>query len=279
MHDSDLRDAFTRNPDGEILCFSALGRVVDAEKKPLQVLQQGDANGISVTVQILTGPFAGVEVQALCGFPLGYTDLRPIPPGTRVLVHFLEGHLDGLIVAAATVPGGKENPLPTATAGIKVDEEGLAANHVVQPPKKVGLRFYMRGGMLIVRLKGKQDDFASAFAIECDDGTFVRVVWDSSAGRYAIKMKESSGAFLAIDNGFVALGAPDGATKLEVSDGLIMLAADNIVMTGQKSVSIDGNAILLGMGVTPPSPTNGAAYGPGATGKPGSFKVFVGAGT
>lgn len=268
-------------PDGEVVCFSALARVVDTEKDPIHVLQDGDANGITVTCEILTGPFAGAEVVALCASPLGSWKWSPIAPGARVLLQLVDGHLDGVVVATHVVPGGKENPIPKAVAGIAVDEKGLAANEVVAPPKRTGLRFYMRAGMFIVRLKGKQDDFASAFAVECDDGAFFRCVWNSGVGAYAFKVKDAKGAWLSIVDGAVQAATPNGKNGFILSDEGATFNVDIFRVAASSAIVLDG-LILENMPGDAPltTPTNAAIYGPGGTagactGVP-SVKHFIG---
>jgi hypothetical protein len=273
--------AFDPSDGAGQLCWSALGRVADDD--PTYVFHDGDSNGATVTCQVLTGPFVGAEVAAMISTPLGAGfESRPLRSGQRVLLHFLDGRLDGHVVAAANVPGGKENPLPEAIAGVAVDEGALQNEHLIAPPKKVNIRYYIRGGAFLVRLKGNKEGFAGEFYVEGDDGdakgfhnTFIRLVRDPGTGKLAIKLKLADGTAIELSNGVASMTSPNGKNSIQVSDKGTKIMGD--------SCMIDvGTIILNGMimenmppGV-PPIPALSALHGVGGPATVPSLAHFIG---
>ncbi len=273
----DVEDHLRRDPtDGASEpVWSALARVVD--DAPTYVLQDGDANGMSVTCRILSGKYAGVEVAAMVGSTLGGGfESRPIIKGMRVLLQFPEGTLTGLCVATNSVEGGRENPIPRSVAGVKVDADGLEKSRLYAPPKGKGDREYYRGGIKVFRLKGKQSDFFSGLVIECDDGAYFRVQWNAIASAYAIKFADAKGASFTVDDGFAVMRSPDGETSIEVSNGQILMNSAVIQTNASKSVNIDGNCVCLNMNGLLPTPANAVAFSPAGPVNLISSRCFVG---
>lgn len=214
-----------RAPEGDAECWVALARVTDDD--PTFVYNDDESSGMSVQVQILTGPFAGSTLPAMMSSPLGSgVTMRPIKPGLRVAVMFVDGTVNGLALVLCTVPGGKETPLPTAVAGVKVDEEGLAKNEIHAPGKGVGLRFYIQGAAFVVKLKGTQKEFAGELYIEADDaknssdgnGTFIRIVRDQASDSFAVKLRTAEGASITAFKKTVTISSPNGENNLWVDD-------------------------------------------------------------
>jgi hypothetical protein len=237
---SELLEAIHTDPSGGAAreCWSALARVVDEE--PTYVFHDGDENGMNVRCMVLTGPFVGAEVVAMVSCPLGGGfETRPMSKGQRVLLHFLEGRVDGHIVAVASVPGGAENPIPKSIAGVPLTSEGVTdqgqaeANRADQPrawmrapPKGVGLRDYLRGAISVTRLKGMLASFFSGWVVAGDDGATIQMSWNDFLKAYAIQLKDALGAQLSIGGGVVALISPDGKTRIEVRNGAILAISD-----------------------------------------------------
>ena len=256
------------------LCWSALARVVDDE--PTFVFADGDANGMTVECMVLTGPFQGATVAAMIACPLGATfETRPIRSGNRVLLQFLDGTPDGEIVAVATVPGGAANKIPTAMAGIAFDEGALQKEQLVAPPKGANVRFYVRGGAFLVRLKGDGSKsnadgtpFVGEFAVEADDAsstpgteatnTAIRLALNPSTKKLAIKARLADGTALELSNGVASLTSPNGQNTLQVSnDDVRVLGKAFYVDVG--TVCINGTAI--GVNVPPGVPFTGPVPG------------------
>lgn len=276
---SDIAQALEQDPyDGaHELCWTALGRVTDDD--PTYVFNEGDESGMNVGVMVLTGPFTGCEVRAMISCPLGSGfKTSPIRGGQRVLVHFLEGKVNGLCVVAANVPGGVENPLPTVIAGVPVDEGGLDKNEVTAPPKGVGSREYYRGAIKVIRLKGKQDDFFSGFVVSADDGTSLEMRWNSVDQEYVIVAKGKKGERLQIGGGIAGLFSPNGKNSVQVSDESVFINAEKFKAYGSTCAEVDGGMVLVGMGVLPPTPANACAVGPAGPANVFSTKVYVGLG-
>ena len=276
-----------RSEGGDERVWQALARVEDDE--PTFVLQDGPANGVSVTCRVLSGPFEGQVVAAMMGCPLGALQLAPMRKGQRVLLAFLDGTLSGGAVAVASVPGGKENPVPSAIAGIPLTSEGLAdqgsaaANRADQPrgclyapDKGVGDREYYRGAIKVIRLKGAQDDFFSGFVVAADDGASIEMRWNSMDQDYVTEIKDKDGMRLAVGGGFATLSDADGTAMVQVSKGKVFIQADQVVVNGSTCVQIDGGAILIGMGLVPPTPINACAVGVAGPVNVCSTKVFIG---
>lgn len=250
-----LAEALEQDPhkDSRERCYKALARVVDDE--PTYVWQEGDSNGMTVRALLLTGPFLGCEVVAMISCPLGGGfETRPLRAGQRILIDLLDGRPDGICVATASVPGGRENPLPKAMAGLAVDEGGLQAAQLVAPPKGVGIRHYVRGAGYVIRLKGTKPDFKGELYIEADDqanspdkqnGTFIRLVVDGE-GNACIKLRDAYGAFVQVYKGKVMMQSPSGENTFQLSDdGLdfngkaFRVTADLLKLDGTILMNID----------------------------------------
>lgn len=274
---ADMASALEQDPtDGAYVeCWSALARVVDDD--PTYIFNEGDANGITVTCMVLTGPFVGAEVAAMVSCPLGGGfETRPLKPGMRVLLQFLEGRVDGLVVATATVPGGRENPIPTVVAGVAIDESGVDRGRLFAPPKGVGDREYYRGGIKVIRLKGLQDDFFSGFVVTADDGTAIELRWNGLDQEYLIEAKGKSGERLAVGSGFASLMSSDGNSCVQVSNDGVFIRGPNVTVHGDNCAQIDGGMVNIGLGLLPPTPANACAVGPAGPVNIISTKVFVG---
>jgi hypothetical protein len=244
---AELAEAFEHdtNDGAKALCWKALARVVD--ESPTFVWQEGDSNGITVGCSILTGPFTGCEVRALVACPLGGgLEVRPLRKGQRILLDLLDGRVDGLIVASAGVPGGKEDPIPSVIAGVPLtsstlEDKGQTAAGTADaprswlraPPKGIGLRDYLRGGIAVTRLKGKQSDFFSGWVVSADDGAVVQMSWNGLTESYGFQIKDKQGAQLSVNDGIAALISPDGKTRIEVSnDGVLISSTGKVQQFG-----------------------------------------------
>lgn len=249
-------------------CWCAFANILEGG---IQVIRDGlgKANGITITCRISTGPWAGSEVAALCGQPLGSGwDVRALKPGSRVLLNFLDGRLDGTVVAVATVPGGAKDPVPESIAAVALTPEQLEREEVHAPPKGVGVRYYMRGAAFVVRLKGTQDGFAGELYIEADDqaaspdgqnGTFIRLV-RASDGKFAVKLRDAAGAYVEVHDGTVTCGSPDGLNVTQLSNDGFIVGAKKITLKASEDLTcLGGSGIYLNYPDTagPPSATNG----------------------
>lgn len=240
---AELAEALEQDPQdgGGVRCWKALARVLD--EAPTFVWQEGDSNGITVGCMILTGPFTGCEVRAMVACPLGGgLEVRPLRKGQRILLDLLDGRVDGLIVASAGVPGGKEDPIPKVIAGVPLtsstlEDKGQTAagtsdaprSWLRSPPKGIGLRDYLRGGIAVTRLKGKQSDFFSGWVVSADDGAVVQMSWNGLTESYGIQIKDKQGAQVSVGDGTAALISPDGKTRIEVSNGKLLISSDGQV--------------------------------------------------
>lgn len=277
-----MAEALEQDPSdgGDTRCWSALARVIDED--PTYVFDDGDSNGMSVTCMVLTGPFSGAEVQAMVSCPLGGGfESRPLKGGMRVLLHLLEGRVDGHIVAVASVPGGRENKLPKAMAGLAVDEGGLQTSQLVAPPKGVDLRFYIRGAAFVVRLKGAQDGYCGEFYLEGDDGdaqgfnnTFFRLALNPTTKKLAIKAKLADGTEMALDDGVASLRS--GANTIQVGkDDMKILGNTLYIDVG--TLAMNGTILANCPPGLPPLPVMAALRGvAGPSGVP-SIGFFIGA--
>lgn len=263
-----LAEALEQDPhkDSRERCYKALARVVD--DAPTYVWQEGDSNGMTVRALLLTGPFVGCELVAMLACPLGGAlEVSPFRKGQRILIDLLDGRPDGLCVATASVPGGREDPIPQAIAGVPLDSEGLenqadpTQNNAARPrailfapPKGIGHREYYRGAIKVVRLKGKSSEFFSGFVVSADDGTTIQLSWNGATSSYGVQIKDSQGAQLAIGDGAAALVSPDGKSRIEVSNGRVFITSD-----GQTQVF--GSPITLNHGPADgvPTPATGGA--------------------
>lgn len=271
------------NREAHVLCWQALGRVIDDD--PTFVYGDGDASGMTVSCMVLTGPFAGAEVAAMVSCPLGSgTKLSPLLAGTRLLLSFLDGTIGGLVVAMASVPGGKENPFPKAVAGVAVSEDGLAEAEIDAPAKGVGKRFYVRNAPFLIRLKGpggelyiETDDAADSPSGE--NGSFIRMVRDPSTGKVAIKLCDASGASVTCVDGAVLCQSPNQENTIQVDNDGIHVTA-KLFEVNADAVRLDGS-IFLAYPPIPPTPAVGGAVvaqlgGPVAGVAGISTKVFIG---
>lgn len=261
-----LSEALETDPTEGQRCWKALARVDDEEAT--YVWQEGDSNGITVSARLLTGPFVGAQVTALVAAPLGGgLTVSPFRKGQRILIDLLDGRPDGLCIATASVPGGKEDPIPTSIAGVPLDSKGMeeqgsaAKNNATQPravlfapPKGIGHREYYRGAIKVIRLKGQQSDFFGGFVVSADDGTTIQVSWNGLTNSYGVQIKDAKGAQLSIGDGAAALVSPDGGSRIEVSNGRVFISSD-----GQTQVF--GSPITLNHGPADgvPTPATGGA--------------------
>lgn len=287
---AEFAEALEQDPDdgGSVRCWKALARVVDEE--PTFVWQEGDSNGITIRCMILTGPFTGCEVQALLSAPLGGgLEVAPFRKGQRILIDLLDGRVDGLIVATASVPGGKEDPIPKSIAGVPLDSSGLENQAdprennaqrpraiLFAPPKGIGHREYYRGAIKVIRLKGLQDDFFGGFVVSADDGTSIEMRWNSIEKSYLVDIKDKTGARLSVGSGFASLFSADGQSSLQVTNGQVLLQSDIVQIVAKQAVKIDGGFVMLNMKLLPASPANGAAYSVAGPANIISAGVFIG---
>lgn len=250
-------------------CWCAFANILEGG---IQVIRDGlgKANGITITCRISTGPWAGSEVAALCGQPLGSGwDVRALKPGARVLLNFLDGRLDGTVVAVATVPGGAKDPVPESIAAVALTPEQLEREEVHAPPKGVGVRYYMRGAAFVVRLKGTQEGFAGELYIEADDqaaspdgqnGSFIRIVRGPD-GQFAVKFRDAAGASFEAYKGEASIRSPNGENVLRVSDTGGAFVGKRFDVTADL-IKLDGMTLVnVPVGVTP-TPAMAALRGP-----------------
>lgn len=288
-----LAEALEQDPheDSRERCYKALARVVDDE--PTYVWQEGDSNGMTVRALLLTGPFVGAEVVAMLACPLGGAlEVSPFRKGQRILIDLLDGRPDGLCVATASVPGGREDPIPQAIAGVPLDSDGLenqadpTQNNASRPrailfapPKGIGHREYYRGAIKVVRLKGKQDDFFSGFVVSADDGASIEMRWNSVDQSYLMEMKDATGVRLSVGGGIASLSDKEGTAFVQVSKGKVFIQADEVTINGNTCARVDGGLVLLGMALVPPVPAgpNACAIGVAGPANVVSSKVYVGA--
>lgn len=283
--ESDMREALEQDPtDGaHVPCWSALARVVD--KDGTNTWHEGDSNGHTVTVMVLTGPFTGCEVSPMVSTPVGGSS-GPIPAGTRLLVHFLEGTVGGMAVVGGIVPGGAENPLPAVVAGVAYDKAVAPERenpgtdpplaYLFSPPKKVGSKEYYRGAIKVIRLKGLQDDFFSGFVVSADDGSSIEMRWSSFDSSYATVIKDKQGARLSVGSGFASLFSPDGNSSVQVSNGQVLINTDSFQVNAKKIAAIDGNVVCLNMNGILPTPASACAFSVAGPVNVVSTRVFVG---
>lgn len=285
-----LGEALESDPTEGQRCWKALARVEDDE--PTYVWQEGDSNGITVSARLLTGPFVGAAVVALVAAPLGGgLTVSPFRKGQRILIDLLDGRPDGLCVATASVPGGKEDPIPTSIAGVPLDSKGMeeqgsaAENNKTQPravlfapPKGIGHREYYRGAIKVIRLKGLQDDFFSGFVVSADDGSSIEMRWNSLEKGYLIEIKDASGVRVSVGGGFASLSDKEGTAMVQVSKGKVYVQAEQFIVNASTCAQIDGGLVLLGMGLVPPVPggVNACAVGVAGPVNAISTKVYVG---
>jgi hypothetical protein len=205
------------------------------------------------------------------------------------LIDLLDGRPDGLCVATASVPGGKEDPIPPSIAGVPLDSKGLeeqgsaAKNNATQPravlfapPKGIGHREYYRGAIKVIRLKGLQDDFFSGFVVSADDGASIEMRWNSLESSYLVEIKDKLGARVSVGGGFASMFSPNGNNSVQVSDEGVFIAGKKVNVYGETCAQVDGGLVLLGMGVVPPTPTNACAVGPAGPANVVSGRVYVG---
>jgi hypothetical protein len=278
--ESDLDDILNhreaRDDSASAPLLPAFGRVA---KDPLYVLNEGEANGITLECMVTSGPATGTTVQALAMGPLGAGfRSQPIIEGMRVLLCFMDGRVDGCVVAIGSVPGGYENPIPKAIAGVKVSENGLQQTEVHAPPKGVGVREYIRGGQYVIRLKGDGKatnpdgtPFVAEFFVEGDDGppgsnTSIAMAWDPNGASLGVKIRHSSGAFAQVAQGAVTLQSANGENRIEVTDDGVTIMGTVVTLAADKLCDIHGGNVLLNMPpLTPPVPgVTSVALGPGS---------------
>jgi hypothetical protein len=283
---AEVAEALAHDPSdgGEARSYQALARVVDDD--PTFVFNDGNANGCTVECMVLTGPFVGTTVRAMYGCPVGAPTFSPVTKGARVLVAFLDGVPDGHCVLTHSVPGGKENPLPSVVAGVSLEQALAPENEdpknnappavIFSPPKKVGSREYYMGALKVIRLKGKQDDFFSGFVVSADDGTSMEVRYNSLDKSYVIEAKSASGERLSVGSGFASLFSADGNSSIQVSNDQVLITGKQVTINGSQSVQIDGGVVNIGMGLVPPTPINACAVGPAGPANLVSARVFIG---
>jgi hypothetical protein len=284
---NDLADALAEDPNEKTPSWPvALARVIDEE--PCHVWHDGDSNGATITAMVLTGPHTGCEVTARIGGPIGGFTSSPVRGGQQVCVLFLGPNVNDGAVVVAGLHGGRENPIPTAIAGVPIDSDSqedkgsAAANQerprgrVYAPPKGVGDREYYRGGIKVIRIKGMQDDFFGGFVVACDDGLTFEARWNSLDQSYVGEIKDKTGVRLAVGGGFASLSDKEGTAMVQVSKGKVFIQADEVTINGNTCARIDGGAIFIGMGMKPPTPDNACAVSAAGPANLISARVFVG---
>lgn len=264
-----------------VICIATVLQDDDADGAVnVDVREDGSIAGFTVQCLIIDGPtgYVGQNVTVKLTAPLG-EELPPYPVKNQTLVIALVNPESGgeNWLALSCLPGGEARPIPKAAAGLNVAENGLDNVRLVQPPKGVGVRHYVRGAAYVIRLKGTQEDFAGEFYLEADDqknspdgnnGSFIRMVRvpDDMAtasgqpelkGKYCIKIGDAAGAFVQILNGVVKLSSPDGNNFIEVSNDGLVFKGKAVSALADNQVSIDGNIVALGYGPLgiPPVPT------------------------
>jgi hypothetical protein len=241
--------------------------------------------GFTIGVLVLSGEFANTTTTAIISAPIGSEVPNMPAEGTTLLVAFTEGVVDRGCYVIGQIPGGVR-PIPTASAGIAVDEGALATTQVRQPPKGVGVREYVRGAPFVIRLKGALEGYAGELYIEADDadqstdgnGTFIRLTripdamsavdavsgLSPVAGKMAIKLRTAQGASIEAVNDHVTLRSGDGLNSISVSNQGILINGKRVGLVSDEATTLDGGAILVGYAKfpIPPNPvTDGVVRG------------------
>jgi hypothetical protein len=116
------------------------------------------------------------------------------------------------------------------------------------PPKGIGHREYYRGAIKVIRLKGQKSEFFSGFVVSADDGTTIQISWNGATNAYGVQIKDKAGAQISIGDGIAALVSPDGKSRIEVSDGQILITSDG-------ATKVFGSPITLNHGPADGLPT------------------------
>lgn len=272
----------------------ARARVIDSDGITVHTSDDGQTvYGYSVECQVTSGKFVGCTAVAVVTCGIGEEIPRLPQPKQTLLLAFLDGTPDGDVLVVGTVPGGLERPIPRAAAGIAVDDgAGLRSTQVNAPPKGVGIRNYVRGAPYVIRLKGTQDGFAGELYIETDDqadspdgqnGSYIRIVKDPSTGKFAIKLRDASGASVTCIDGAVLLSSPSGANQIQISDDGIAVTCTSFSVQSSQTIFLNAGSIGLNVplaaaaGVMVPGGLFSAIHGvSGVAGVP-SVSVFIGA--
>jgi hypothetical protein len=265
--------------------WSAIARVDADDACYVHEESEGQLTGISVECVIVDGPLVGARVNARIASPIGGWQSTPVKRGDHLLLALTHGSLNGPIIAAGKLPGGLEQPLPKAVAGVATSAETMGKEEIHAPGKGVNVRWYVQGAAFLIRLKGAIDGFAGEFYLEADDqktspdgknGTFFRLVRDAADGVFGLKLRSALGAFLQVKGQAVVIQSPNGLYRIEVNDDGVWLVGDGTAISLTKLIAIDGPTLINMPKGLPPTPVNAAIYGvSGVAGVP-SLTTYIG---
>jgi hypothetical protein len=262
----------------DVRAWNLLARVVEDDPIDTLLSEDGAVLGIKVDCTIIGGPFPDARVSAVLLAPLGQETPRPPRPGQTVMLILPSGHPDGGCYCAHVVPGGENRPMKSAVAGVDMTKpETFGAYQVNAPGKGVGSIDYRQGAPFVVRLKGKSDGFHADFYVDADDGTYVRLLWNPATQSYAIKLRDSKGAYVAVGDGSVSMQSANAENGVYVTDEGVKILGSSIEINGSDFVKLDGGFVGLCLGAAQPVPAvNSVLYGAtGLTGLP-TPRVYVG---
>lgn len=234
--------------------------------------EDGKVVGWTVECLIRQGPpgFPEMHVIATLSCPVG-EEIPNLPQlGQTLLICSVQGDPNDWYVIGA-LPGGINRKIPRNAAGVDMSGNGLAKTQVNMPPKGVGIRYYIRGGAFVIKLKGVQDNYKGELFIEADDaadspdgktGTFIRIVRDPTTSKMAVKWRDATGASVTCVDGKIVLMAPDQNTFAQVGNEDITIKAKNISIMADQVIRMEGT-ILENYGVltVPPTPTDAVLKG------------------
>jgi len=240
---------------------------------------EGVILGVRALVLVRTGPFTGEDI--VCNVVQDLRNEAIVLPvvGSTVFVDIDDS---GVGYILGRIPGGEDNPIPKSAAGVATTLDALSTTQVIEPPKGVGIRNYIRGAPYVIRLKGTQEGYCGELYIETDDqadspdgknGSFIRIVRDPTTGKFAIKLRDATGASITILDGIIVLQSPNGENAIRVGDDGIFLSGTDIGISASNTLSLQGG---IYMNATDPLSAQPAIRGTsGQTGIP-SLSVFIG---
>ncbi len=227
----------------------------------------GNVVGWTVECLIRQGPpgFESMHVVATLTCPVG-EEIPNLPQvGQTLLICSVQGDPNDWYVMGA-LPGGVNRTIPRNAAGVDMSGNGLAKTQVNMPPKGVGIRYYIRGGAFVIKLKGVKENYKGELYIEADDasdspdgktGTFIRIVRDQTSGKMAVKMRDATGAGVTCIDGAVLMQSPDNENTLQLdNDGFHFNG--KLFEVNAPTARIDGSIFLNYPIGVPPTPATGA---------------------
>jgi len=187
--------------------------------------EDGKVVGWTVECLIRQGPpgFPEMHVIATLTCPVG-EEIPNLPQlGQTLLICSVQGDPNDWYVIGA-LPGGINRKIPRNAAGVDMSGNGLAKTQVNMPPKGVGVRYYIRGGAFVIKLKGVSKDYKGELFIEADDaegsgsGTRFRIARHPSTGKMAASVACNKGASFMVSDGIASITSPNQENVLQVSN-------------------------------------------------------------